>query len=205
MVTSFLNLMANRKAETICARLHFSCYMMVARCLSEHVATLRSFSTSVRICHFFFFLSALWRWRLQAFTKNPEESDLCILSVSCLWRVRKASRNPRQWRVCSPLEMEQLPLVAYTLTPLNYGADMAIFYRFIRNWWHNMQVLFFMVTCRLKTFQTVFNQGWTDIFNQHLSTNQFLYGDNKHTDLLLIINNSADVQHQKTSGQSHYK
>lgn len=106
-VIPFLNLMANRKAETICVCLHFSCYMMVAWCLHEHVATLRNLFPPVResVMHFFF-LSTSWSSRPHNVTKHDGNVNLRILNMSCLQRYCNCSMTlessrpqcPRQFR-----------------------------------------------------------------------------------------------------------
>lgn len=78
--------MANRNAETICACLHFSRYMMVARCLHEHVAALRDLFPLVResVMHFFSF--HFMEFKAAGFTKHYGNVNLCILNMSCLQR-----------------------------------------------------------------------------------------------------------------------
>ncbi len=91
MVISFLNLMANRKAETVRACLHFSCYMMVAWCLHEHVAMLRDLFPPVQESVMHFFLSTSWSSRPHDVTKHYGNVNLCIPNKSCFQRYHNCS------------------------------------------------------------------------------------------------------------------
>lgn len=86
-VISYLNLMVNHRAETICACLHFSTYMMAAWCLHGHVATLRErFSAGARKCNAFFFTFHFTALKALRLTSQYRDPDLCILKMSCLQR-----------------------------------------------------------------------------------------------------------------------
>lgn len=123
MVISFLNLMANHKAETICACLHFSCYMMVAWCLHEHVATLRVPFPLVweSVYYFFFFSFHFVEFKAPGFYLKCLKMKTCVF---WMWVVYKAWRG-LWWHSRSP---------RYSLEfPPNYSIDNLLQWKLIGN------------------------------------------------------------------------
>lgn len=115
MVISFFQLMANHRVETICARLHFSCYTMLVWRLHEHVATLKDlFSIRVRICHALPLYNLYMRVYLYlihiypfpdiapGFTCN-DGNAWALLNASCLYRVRETMATQQESQTVSRL------------------------------------------------------------------------------------------------------
>lgn len=151
MVISFLNLMANRKAETICACLHFSCYKTVTRCLHEHVATLRDLFPLVResVVHFLFFpLCRVQGIKAKLWESNP------VYSV-CKWFTKRQEDHGDPARV--PDSVKFVPFwrweilhwgLIYWETAVKYSGDnMYCFYGYSQH--HKYKLIVFTLVKRL--------------------------------------------------------
>ena len=85
-----LKLKTNRKAESICACLHFPSYMLVASCQHEHVATLTLLFPLARICRMTSLLSTPRSQRHQRFGKKRKKKKI---DLNVVYR-QEAHREP---------------------------------------------------------------------------------------------------------------